>query len=82
MIQYVFKYWGLDWLIYGLIVGNLWLLDNNKLKTAYILGATASLFGIGFNYWIDSFCGILANVVFLILHLRNLYYLKCLKLPS
>lgn len=73
MIEVIFKYWGLDWAIFILVVLNLWFLGSkNHLKTAYFLGLIAAVLGILFNYWVQSCGGVVANLTFMFLHLRNI----------
>lgn len=81
MMEIIMKYWGLDWIIFLLVICNLWLLSSKYLKTAYFLGASAAFLGIIFSYWAESFGGIVANVTYVFLHTRNIYRLGSLKLP-
>lgn len=73
MLDIIFKYYGLDWIIFGIVVCHLYLLKGQHKNISYICGACAAFLGIGFNFWISSVGGTIANFTFLCLHLRNLY---------
>lgn len=75
----IFNYYGLDWAILIILTVHASLITTKHLKIAFILGIAASLLAVIFNYWINSFAGILFNIVFLLLHIRNLLRIK--KLP-
>lgn len=64
-----FNYYGVDWVVFVLIVIHLWMLGN-QYKTAFLLGAFASCFGLILGLLINSLASVLMNVVFFFMHLR------------
>jgi hypothetical protein len=70
------KYWGLDWLIFLFVVTHLLLLNGEHKRLSYICGAISALLGLCFAIWVDAIGGMVANLTFAVLHVRNLLLLK------
>ena len=65
----MFNYYGVDWLIFLLIVVHLHLIAERK-RSAFLFGALATIFGVAFGIMVDSLASILMNVVFCVLHIK------------
>lgn len=63
------NYYGVDWLLFLLIVTHLWLLGNQR-RSAFLVGIAATICGVVFGYLIGSFATILMNIVFTFMHIR------------
>jgi hypothetical protein len=64
----IFKYYGLDWAIFVLVVCHLWFLGE-KRRFAFLFGALAAVFGVVFGCLIDSIATVIMNIVFFGMHL-------------
>ena len=69
----VFKYYGVDWLLFVLIIIHLWMLGN-KRRSAWLVGISICSCSIVFGYLTESLAVILMNVIFVTFHIRN--YIK------
>jgi hypothetical protein len=69
MTGILFKYYGVDWVLFALIVIHLWMLGN-KWKWAFLVGFSACLFGLTFGILVGSLASIIMNIVFAFMHLR------------
>jgi hypothetical protein len=68
----LWKYYGVDWAVFVLIVLHLWLLGNRN-RFAFILGALGTCFGFAFGILIGSLASVLMNVVFFTMHVRAFF---------
>lgn len=64
-----FKYYGVDWAIFVILVVHLWLLGN-KLRVAFLFGVLGSSCGIAMGFLCDSLAIIVMNAVFVCMHIR------------
>ena len=64
-----FKYYGVDWILFALIVAQLWALGN-KWRIGFLIGIAACGFGITLGIMIGSIASFLMNIVFAMMHLR------------
>ena len=64
-----FKYYGVDWAIFAILVLHLWLLGN-KLRVAFLFGVLGSSCGIFLGYLCDSVAVMIMNSVFICMHAR------------
>jgi hypothetical protein len=69
MLQPLIRYYGIDWLLFILVVMHLWMLGN-KCRSAFIFGAMACCCGFCFGILIESIATILMNIVFFSMHVR------------
>ena len=67
----VFKYYGIDWLLFILVLIHLWLLGN-KNKLAFVFGILGCACGVAFGMMIESIASVAMNFTFGLLHLRAL----------
>ena len=67
----IFKYYGIDWLLFILVLIHLWLLGN-KNKLAFAFGILGCGCGIVFGIMIESIASVAMNFTFGLLHLRAL----------
>ena len=67
----VFKYYGMDWLLFILVLIHLWLLGN-KNKLAFVFGILGCACGVAFGIMIESIASVVMNFTFGLLHLRAL----------
>lgn len=65
----LFRYYGVDWLIFIIVVTHLWLLGHRK-RVAFLVGASGCVFGFTFGVLTESIACSCMNVVFCCLHLR------------
>ena len=65
----IFKYYGIDWLLFILVLIHLWLLGN-KNKLAFAFGILGCVCGIVFGIMIESIASVVMNFTFGLLHLR------------
>lgn len=70
-----FLYYGVDWLLFVLIVLHLWLLGN-QIRFAFIVGFVGTICGLILGFLIGSLATILMNIVFALMHLRAYYLWK------
>lgn len=63
------KYYGIDWLLFALVVLHLWLLGNRK-KEAFLYALVANTCGLTLGVLIGSVATILMNVVFMVMNVR------------
>lgn len=68
----IFKYYGVDWIVFILVVCHLWLLGE-KRKLAFVFGAMAAIFGLLFGFLISSVATVIMNVVFFGMHIRGYF---------
>lgn len=61
--------YGLDWLMFVLLLWHLWLLGN-KHRSAFLVGIFATLVGVAVGWLLDSYAIMVMNVVFCGMHLR------------
>ena len=66
----LWKYYGVDWALFFLIVLHLWMLGN-KWRAAWIVGVGISICSILFGYLSESVALVLMNVVFIFFHIWN-----------
>ena len=67
----IFKYYGIDWLLFILVLIHLWLLGN-KNKLAFVFGILGCACGVAFGIMIESIASVAMNFSFGLLHLRAL----------
>ena len=67
----IFKYYGIDWLLFILVLIHLWLLGN-KNKLAFAFGILGCACGVAFGIMIESIASVAMNFTFGLLHLRAL----------
>lgn len=72
-MKFLWKYYGVDWILLILSVINLWLLGNGK-KFGFIIGVVSNIFGIIFGIMIESYASPAMNIMFMIMNIRG--YLK------
>jgi hypothetical protein len=65
----IFKYYGVDWVIFAFVVIHLWMLGNKK-RQAFLFGMGGNLFGILLGYLVESIACIIMNSVFLTMHIN------------
>jgi hypothetical protein len=65
----LFKYYGVDWAIFAILVLHLWLLGN-KVRAAFLLGMLGSSCGIVLGYMCDSVAVMIMNAAFICMHFR------------
>jgi len=75
----LFKYYGIDWLIFSILIVHCWMLGN-KMRSAFLLGIIASCFGVCLGYLCGSLAVILMNSTFVCLNFCN--WRKWKALPS
>jgi hypothetical protein len=68
MRELIFKYYGIDWAIFLILIFHLWFIGE-KRRFAFLFGAAASILGIFFAFLVDSVAMILMNSVFCVMHL-------------
>jgi len=64
------RYYGLDWLMFGLILLHLWCMGN-KWRIGWIVASVNSCVSMIFGYLVGSPALIIMNVVFICFHIRN-----------
>ena len=57
------KYYGVDWIIFVLVVIHLWLLGNKK-RQAFLFGMSGNLCGILLGFLVESLACVIMNFVF------------------
>ena len=67
----IFKYYGIDWLLFILVLVHLWLLGN-KNKLAFVFGILGCACGVAFGIMIESIASVIMNFTFGLLHFRAL----------
>jgi len=72
-MNWLFNFYGIDWIIFILLSIHIWMLGN-RMKAAFILGIVASCFGILFGIIIDSLATSIMNFSFCIMHIKS--YIK------
>ena len=65
----IWKYYGIDWLIFLAVVIHLWLLGERK-RAAFLFGMTSAMLGLIFSIQIDSIANGIAMVVYFCMHVR------------
>jgi len=65
----IFKYYGVDWIIFILVVTQLWLLGNKK-RQAFLFGMAGNSCGILLGFLVESIACIIMNSVFVIMHVN------------
>ena len=65
----IFKYYGIDWLLFILVLIHLWLLGNKNIL-AFAFGILGCVCGIVFGIMIESIAYVVMNFTFGLLHLR------------
>ena len=65
----IFKYFGVDWIIFVLVVTQLWLLANKK-RVGFLFGMCGNTCGIFLGYLVESFACIIMNITFVFMHLN------------
>ena len=65
----MFKYYGVDWLIFLCFLTHMYLIGN-KHRSAFLVGMLGCTVGTGFGMMIDSAASITMNSVFFFMHLR------------
>lgn len=65
----LFKYYGVDWAVFAILVLHLWLLGN-RVRAAFLLGMLGSSFGVCLGVMCGSLAIIIMNSVFICMHLR------------
>ena len=65
----IFKYCGVDWIIFILVVTQLWLLGNKK-RQAFLFGMAGNSCGILLGFLVESIACIIMNSVFVIMHVN------------
>jgi hypothetical protein len=68
-MQWLTKYYGVDWAVFVLIVIHLWLLGHRK-RSAFIAGMVGTSFGFLFGIMVGSVASVIMNVVFCAMHIR------------
>lgn len=63
------KFYGVDWLLFVLVVIHLWMLGH-KMRAGFLMGMAAASTGFVLGLIIDSAGTITMNVVFVFMHLR------------
>lgn len=69
MIENIWKFYGIDWLLFVFVLIHLWLLGNRK-RAAFLYGVGACCCGFTFGIIIGSLATLLMNSVFAAMHLR------------
>lgn len=75
----MWRYYGVDWLIFLTLVIHLWAIGNHW-RIAFLFGVGASMFGFVFGLMTSSIAMILMNIVFAGMHLRA--YMKWSNQPA
>ncbi len=70
MIEMMGNHLGLDLIAVVLMFVSLWLLGNHR-REGFIFGLLAALAFVAFNGLVDSFWGILGNLILAILNIRG-----------
>jgi len=70
MIEMMGNHLGLDLIAVVLMFVSLWLLGNQR-REGFIFGLLAALAFVAFNGLVDSFWGILGNLILAILNIRG-----------
>lgn len=65
----IFKCQGVDWIIFILVVTQLWLLGNKK-RQAFLFGMAGNSCGILLGFLVESIACIIMNSVFMIMHVN------------
>ena len=65
----IFKCQGVDWIIFILVVTQLWLLGNKK-RQAFLFGMAGNSCGILLGFLVESIACIIMNSVFVIMHVN------------
>ena len=63
------KFYGVDWLLFALVVVHLWMLGH-KMRTGFLVGILAASTGFVLGLIIESAGTLTMNVVFAFMHLR------------
>lgn len=63
----IFQYYGLDWLIFALLLLHVWLLGERN-RFAFVFGVIASILNVLFGWMIGSLAIVLMSVIFTVLH--------------
>lgn len=71
-MDWIYKYYGIDWMVFALIVAHLWLLGS-KRRCAFLIGAVACCFGFAFGFLVESVASMIMNSVFCLMHIRVYY---------
>lgn len=69
--QYIFKYYGIDWVVTLTVFIGIFLLGDKK-KLGFIIGMISSIFGFIFSFQISSVANAATSVVLFLLYLRGL----------
>ena len=72
-MEHFLKFYGTDWALFFLVTIHIWMLGNH-IRSAFIVGMAANVFGFAFGLLSGSIATIIMNVVFCLLNLRA--YLK------
>lgn len=68
--QSLTQYYGLDWIAMVTIFLSVYLLGNRR-KIGFVFGVVGSVSWLAFNSLVDSWPGIVANAVLIVLHVRG-----------
>ena len=65
----IFKYYGIDWLLFLLVALHIWLLGEQK-RSSFLVAMLATICGTIFGMMTGSVATIVMNVTFFFLYLR------------
>lgn len=68
-MEFITKYYGVDWIIFALLSTHIYLLGKKK-RSAFIFGILTALFSIVLGFMTKSLALLIMNVTFVLLHIK------------
>jgi len=65
----MFNYYGVDWLIFLLLIIHVWMIGN-KVRSAWLIGIVSYCLGIALAIMIESWPSGIMNAVFIVMGIR------------
>jgi hypothetical protein len=78
-MDYVFKFYGVDWLAMFCVFLTMYLLGN-KNKLGFVCAIIGCIFWIIYGVMVDSIAQIIANLILIVINTRSL--IKWIKVPA
>lgn len=69
-MDWLFRFYGVDWVIFILLSVHIWMLGN-RMKSAFLMGIAASVFGCIFGLIIESAATLIMNFSFCLMHINS-----------
>lgn len=68
-MDWFFKYYCIDWILFVLVITQIWLLGNRN-RFAFLIGMLGCCFGFSLGIMINSAASMTMNSVFFVMYLR------------